>query len=48
VLKRGVQMGFVTPIVHALTYEDWIIYFIKKKYIQFLKKKKFFKFLIKS
>jgi len=25
VLKRGVQMGFVTPIVHALTDEDWFL-----------------------
>jgi hypothetical protein len=25
VLKRGDQMGFVTPVVHALTYEDYKI-----------------------
>jgi len=23
VLKRGDQMGFVTPVVHALTYGNW-------------------------
>jgi len=25
VLKRGDQMGFVTPVVHALTYGNWIV-----------------------
>ena len=23
VQKRGYRMGFVTPVVHALTYENW-------------------------
>ena len=36
VLKRGEQMGVVSPVVHALTYEDWMIIATKyhKMYIQ--------------
>ena len=26
VQKRGYQMGFVTPVVHALTYGNWMLY----------------------
>jgi len=31
VLKRGYQMGFVTPVVHALTYGNWMVYSEKSK-----------------
>jgi len=30
VQKRGDQMGFVTPVVHALTYGDWMIEIVSR------------------